>query len=144
MNKVMLIGRLTKDPEVKQTPSNILVCAFTVAVDRKFKDKDGTRQADFIQCVGWRQVAEIIGKYFFKGSRIGITGSLQSRSYDDNNGIKRHVTEVIIEEIDFLDKKQDTEIQKQDEEIRPIPPKAEPITQEEDDEATLPFDVAGY
>lgn len=141
MNKVALIGRLTKDPEVKQTPNNNTVCAFRIAVDRKFKDANGERQTDFIPCVAWKKTAEIIGQYFQKGSRIGISGSLQSRSYDDNTGRKVFVVEVMVEDIDFLDKRHETEIQKQEEEIRPIPPKAEPIDQTGTE--YLPFDIMG-
>ena len=79
MNHVIIIGRLTADPVVKQTANNIAVCSFTVAVDRKFKDQNGNKQTDFISCVAWRGQAEVIGNYFSRGSRIGITGSIQRR-----------------------------------------------------------------
>lgn len=111
MNKVILVGRLVKDPEVKATQSQISVCSFTLAVDRKFKNADGERQADFLNCVAWRQQAELLGKYFQKGSRIGIIGNLQSRSYDDANGKKVYVTEVIVDEIEFVESKRDSEQQ---------------------------------
>ena len=140
MNNCSLIGRLTKDPEVKKTQSGTSVCSFTIAVDRRFKNADGTRQTDFIPCVGWRQVADIIGQYFHKGSRIGITGSIQTRSYDGQNG-KVFITEVLAEEIEFIDKKSETQKQKQ------IPaPQAEAITPNEEEyiDESLPFDVAGY
>ena len=94
MNKVMLVGRLTKDPEVKMTSNQTQFCNFTVAVDRRFKDANGQRQADFISCVAWRQTAAFIQKYFRKGSRIGLVGSIQTRNYEDQNGQKRYVTEV--------------------------------------------------
>ncbi len=103
MNKVILVGRLTKDPEVRNTSSQVPFCNFTIAVDRRFKDQNGQRQADFINCVAWRQTATFISSYFRKGSRIGIVGSLQSRSYDDNNGQKRYVTEVVVEEAEFVE-----------------------------------------
>lgn len=103
MNKVILIGRLTKDPEVKSTSSQTALCNFTIAVDRRFKDANGNRQADFINCVAWRQQAELLGRYFHKGSRIALVGNLQSRSYDDNQGQKRYVTEVVVDEIEFVD-----------------------------------------
>lgn len=106
MNKVILVGRLTRDPEVKTTQSNNAVCSFTLAVDRRFKSANGERQADFLSCVAWRQQAELLGKYFQKGSRIGIVGNLQSRSYDDTaTGKKVYVTEVVVDEIEFLDSK---------------------------------------
>jgi len=103
MNKVLLVGRLTKDPEVKATSSQVKVCNFTVAVDRRYKDANGQKQADFINCVAWRQTAEFIGKYFSKGQRIGLVGSIQTRTYDDNNGQRHYVTEVLIDEAEFVD-----------------------------------------
>jgi len=108
MNKVILIGRLVKDPEVKTTQSQIAFCGFTIAVDRKFKTASGERQADFISCVAWRQQAEFLGKYFQKGSRVAVVGNLQSRTYDDANGKKVYVTEVVADEIEFVDSKHDT------------------------------------
>ena len=103
MNKVILIGRLTKDPEVKNTASQVTVCRFTLAVDRKFKDQNGQRQADFISCVAWRQTANFISSYFHKGSRIAVVGSIQTRSYEDQSGQKRYVTDVVVDEAEFVD-----------------------------------------
>lgn len=103
MNKVILIGRLTKDPEVRNTSNQTAFCNFSIAVDRRFKDNNGQRQADFINCVAWRQTASFIGSYFRKGSKIAIVGSLQTRTYDDNQGQKRYVTEVVVEEAEFAD-----------------------------------------
>ncbi|MCR5618183.1 MAG: single-stranded DNA-binding protein [Clostridiales bacterium] len=103
MNKVILIGRLTKDPEVRNTSNQTAFCNFTVACDRRFKDNNGQRQADFINCVAWRQTASFIGSYFRKGSKIAVVGSLQTRTYDDNQGQKRYVTEVVVEEAEFAD-----------------------------------------
>ena len=105
MNKVILVGRLVKDPEVKTTQSQIAFCGFTIAVDRKFKTASGERQADFISCVVWRQQAEFLGKYFQKGSRVAVVGNLQSRTFDDANGKKVYVTEVVVDEIEFVDGK---------------------------------------
>lgn len=143
MNKCSLIGRLTKDPEVKQTPNNILVCSFTLAVDRRFKDQGGNKQTDFIPCVGWRKVAELLGNYCHKGSKIGITGSIQTRSYDGQNG-KVYVTEVLAEEIEFLDSKT------QEQQTQTPPPAPQDYIDydaravQEVDEETLPFDIYGY
>ena len=103
MNKVELVGRLTKDPEVKLTSNQTQFCNFTLAVDRRFKDQNGQRQADFINCVAWRQTAVFIQKYFHKGNRIGLVGSIQTRSYDDQNGQKRFITEVVIDEAEFVE-----------------------------------------
>jgi len=103
MNKVILIGRLAKDPEVKNTASQVSVCRFTIAVDRKFKDQNGQRQADFINCVAWRQTANFISQYFHKGSRIAVVGSIQTRSYDNQQGQRQYVTEVVVEEAEFVE-----------------------------------------
>ena len=103
MNKVELVGRLTKDPEVKLTSNQTQFCNFTVAVDRRFKDANGQRQADFINCVAWRQTAVFIQKYFRKGNRIGLVGSIQTRSYDDQSGQKKFITEVVVDEAEFVE-----------------------------------------
>lgn len=103
MNKCIIIGRLTKEPEVKNTSNQVTVCTFTVAVDRKFKDSNGQRQADFINCVAWRQTATFISQYFHKGSRIGLTGSIQTRTYEDKNGDKKFITEVVVDEAEFVE-----------------------------------------
>ncbi|MBC5648476.1 single-stranded DNA-binding protein [Christensenella tenuis] len=105
MNKAILVGNLTKDPEQRTTQSGIAVTSFTVAVQRRFKDAEGNYQADFINCVAWRQTAEFIAKYFSKGSKIGVSGSLQARTYDDANGVKRYVTEVVVDEAEFVQSK---------------------------------------
>ena len=103
MNKVELIGRLTKEPEIKLTSNQTQFCNFTIAVDRRFKDANGQRQADFINCVAWKNTAVFIQKYFHKGNRIGLIGSIQTRSFDDQNGQKRFVTEVIVDEVEFVE-----------------------------------------
>lgn len=101
MNKAILVGRLTRDPELKTTGSGVSVCSFTIAVNRRFKNADGNYEADFINCVAWRQQAELIAKHFKKGDMIGIAGSIQTRNYD-RDGTKVYVTEVVVEEIDFV------------------------------------------
>lgn len=103
LNKVVLIGRLVKDPEIKNTSSQVTVGKFTLAVDRKFKNQNGERETDFINCVAWRQNANFIGQYFHKGSKIAIVGNIQTRSYDDNNGKRQYVTEVVVDEADFVE-----------------------------------------
>lgn len=103
MNKVELIGRLTKEPELKLTSNQTQYCNFTIAVDRRFKDANGQRQADFISCVAWRQTAVFIQKYFHKGNRIGLTGSIQTRNYETDDGAKVKVTDVIVEEVEFVE-----------------------------------------
>ena len=105
-NKVILGGRLTSDPELKQTPQGISVCSFSVAVNRRTKQGE-EQKADFINCQAWRSTAEFISKYFKKGSSICIVGSIQTRSWNDNNGNKRYATEVIADEAYFVDSKAD-------------------------------------
>ena len=105
MNKWTGIGRLTKDPELKMTQNQTNFCNFVIAVDRRFKDANGNRQADFIACVAWRATAEFVAKYFKKGSKIAVVGSIQTRTYEDQNGQKRLVTEVIVDEAEFVESK---------------------------------------
>lgn len=102
MNKVELIGRLTKDPEIRNTSNQVPFCNFSLAVDRSFKDANGQRQTDFINCVAWRQTATFIQKYFRKGNRLGVIGSIQTRNYEDENG-KHYITEVIVDEAEFVE-----------------------------------------
>ena len=108
MNVVCLVGRLTADPELRQTPNGTNVCSFSVAVNRAFANANGERQADFINCVAWRQTAEFIARYFRKGSAICICGSLQTRTWTDNNGNKRYATEVIADEASFVERKSES------------------------------------
>ena len=105
-NKMILVGRMTADPEMKSTPSGVSVCSFSVACDRQFKDKDGNRKADFIPCVAWRGLAEFVVKYFQKGSPIGIEGSLETRKYTDKNGNNRTMFEVIADRAFFVGSKE--------------------------------------
>lgn len=113
MNKAILVGNLTKDPEMRTTPNGVSVTSFTVAVNRRYKSQDGQQQTDFINCVAWRGTAEFIAKYFTKGSKIGVAGTIQTRTYDDQNGNKRYVTEVSVDEAEFAGSKaQNTGVQK--------------------------------
>lgn len=109
INRVTLIGRLTRDPELRTTSNGIAVATFTLAVDRNFTNSRGERDADFINCVVWRKPAEILCNYTSKGSQIGIDGRLQTRTYDDKDGKRVYVTEVVIEDFTFLDTRQDRE-----------------------------------
>ena len=104
MNKVILIGRLTKDPELRRTPTDVSVVQFTIAVNRAYQ-QNGEKQADFINCVAWRNQAENLAKYIKKGGQIAVEGSIQTRSYDDPNGVRKFVTEVICNQITFLESK---------------------------------------
>ena len=133
MNKVMLTGRLTKDPEFTTTVNGISVCRFSLAVDRKF-----TNEADFINIVAWRGLAENCNKYLRKGNKVGVVGSIQTRTYDAQDGTKRYITEIIADDIEFLtaskenENKPKTESQNRQEVMQHF----EPI---DDDNSKLPF-----
>ena len=106
MNKAILVGRLTRDPELNYTGSNIPVANFTVAISRPFTNQSGEREADFINVVVWRKQAENVKNYVFKGSQVAVEGRIQTRSYDAQDGTKRYVTEVVADSVQFLDSKQ--------------------------------------
>ena len=111
LNKVILIGNLTADPELKQTQSGISVVSFTIAINRRYQSKnatEGQQTADFINIVAWRQSAEFVSRYFKKGKPILVCGSIQSRSYTDNQGNKRYVTEVVADEVGFVESKSES------------------------------------
>lgn len=117
MNKVFLIGHLVKDPELRYTSSNIPVASFTLAVNRNFTNQNGEKEVDFINIVAWKKQAENIHKYCFKGSKVAIDGRLQTRTYEDQNGQKRYVTEVVSENIEFLSTKKEEAREKSNSEI---------------------------
>ena len=104
MNECILIGRMARDPELKFTPQNVAVTTFTLAVDRKFS-KGEEKQADFINCVAWRNTAEFVAKFFQKGQMMALTGNLQVRSWEDTQGNKRFATEVIADKVEFCGSK---------------------------------------
>lgn len=108
MNRVYLIGNLTRDPELAVTNSGVSVCRFAIAVQRRFSNADGEREADFFNIVVWRAQGENCHKYLKKGSKCAVVGSLQNRSYDAQDGSKRTVTEVIADEVEFLTSKNAT------------------------------------
>ena len=109
MNKVFLIGNLTRDPEQSSTPSGVSVCRFSIAVSREYADADGNRETDFFNIRTWRGKAETCGKYLKKGNKVAVVGTLQNRSYEDKDGIKRTVTDVIASDVEFLTPKQSNE-----------------------------------
>ncbi len=144
MNKVILIGNLTRDPEMRTTQSGVNNCTFTIAVQRRYANQQGVREADFIPIVAWRSTADFCGRYLQKGKKICVTGSLQVRSYDAQDGSRRYVTEVVADEVEFVGPP--TDGQRPHTEDVP-PPKEEPVqntsyqpsqmVEAEDDE--LPF-----
>ena len=107
-NKVILIGNLVEDPEIRQTPTGVPVTNFRIAVSRSYKRNEGGQDADFINIVAWRQTAEFVKRYFNKGKSILVCGSLQSRTWTDNNNQKRYTLEVVADEVSFVDRKSDS------------------------------------
>ncbi len=145
MNKAILMGRLTRDPEMRTTSGQVPVCTFTLAVDRRFKSANGEKQADFIPIVAWRQQAEFCAKYFRKGSKMIVVGSIQTRSWDDTEGKRHSVTEVIAEEIHFADSKK-SEGGYESPTPAPTQPAAHAPANDgffpgPDDDTALPFDI---
>ena len=108
MNKVILIGRLTKDVEMRQTPNGVSLARFSIAVTRRFKNSNGEYDADFINCIAWRKTGEFIARYFQKGSMMAVVGSIQTRSWDGNDGKKQYATEVIVDEAYFTGSKSES------------------------------------
>lgn len=136
MNKVILMGRLTRDPELRYTSNNLAVCSFTLAVNRGFAKQGEERQADFIPIVVWDKQAEFCSKYFTKGLQVAVVGRIQVRSWDDSEGKKRYTTEVVANEVYFADsKRSDTADKLQDPQL--VEPADGFYPLEEDDE--LPF-----
>lgn len=108
MNRAILMGRLTRDVEMRQTPNGVSLARFSIAVNRRFA-KEGQQQADFINCVAWRQTGEFISRYFRKGSMIGVVGSIQTRSWDGQDGKKQYATEVVVDEVYFTGEKRESQ-----------------------------------
>jgi len=109
LNKVVIMGRLTKDPELRYTTTGTPVTSFTLAVERDYSDKDGEKQTDFIDCIAWRHTAEFLSKYFSKGRMVVAAGRLQIRFWEDSEGRKRKIVEVVAENVYFGDSKKDTD-----------------------------------
>ena len=129
MNKIFLVGNVTKDVELSKTPSGVQVCRFTLAVRRDYKNENGENITDFFKCTAWRNLADTIGKYVKKGNKLAVVGSVQMRDYEDNQGIKRTAIDVIVTECEFLTPKS---------EETPAP-KAKPTLTECDDQTDIPF-----
>lgn len=133
MNKAILIGNLTKDPEISTTTNGISVCRFTVAISRKYANSEGERETDFINVVVWRTLADNCHKFLRKGSKVAVVGNIQNRSYDATDGTKRYITEVVAEEVEFISTR-NTDSETKDEPKKEAVTKLQPI-----DDDGLPF-----
>lgn len=129
MNKIFLIGNLTRDPELSETQSGISVCRFSIAVNRPYLN-DGERETDFFNVTAWRGIAEAVAKFTKKGNKIAVVGSVQMRTYEGNDGVKRTAVDIIAQDIEFLTAKENTQEEK---------PKAKTKLKAFDDDGDIPF-----
>ncbi len=140
MNKVFLIGNLTRDPELTETPSGVAVCRFAIAVNRNYTSSDGERQTDFFNCTAWRGQAETIARYTKKGNKVAVTGSIQLRNYEDNQGVKRTAVDIIVQDVEFLTPRSENGEFDQEEAPRSAAaPKKKPSLRPMDDDSDIPF-----
>ncbi len=141
MNKVFLIGNLTRDPELTETPSGVPVCRFSIAVNRNYASQDGERQTDFFNVTAWRAMGETIARYTKKGNKVAIVGSIQLRNYEDNQGVKRTAVDIIAQDVEFLTPKNSGDSFDDVSEAAPraAAPKRKPVLQAMDDDSDIPF-----
>ena len=140
MNKVFLIGNLTRDPELTETASGVPVCHFAIAVNRNYSSQDSERQTDFFNCTAWRATAETIARYTKKGNKVAVGGSIQLRNYEDNQGVKRTAVDIIVQDIEFLTPRSTEGF----DDVADAPrasaaPKKKPTLQAMDDDSDMPF-----
>ena len=141
MNKVFLIGNLTRDPELTETPSGVAVCHFSIAVNRNYQSGDGERQTDFFNCVAWRGLGETIARYTKKGKKVAIAGTIQTRTYENNQGVKVSAIDIVAQDVEFLSPKDGGDG------FDDIPPvntstggaRRKPTLQPMDDDSDIPF-----
>lgn len=136
MNKVFLIGNLTRDPELSETNSGVPVCRFAIAVNRRFSSQDAERQTDFFNVTAWRNLAETVAKYTKKGNKVAVTGSIQIRNYEDNAGQKRTFVDIVADDVEFLTPKGSGT--SDDGDFAPAPRK-KPTLEAFDDDSDIPF-----
>ena len=139
MNKVFLIGNLTRDPELTETPSGIPVCHFAIAVNRNYSSQDSERQTDFFNCTAWRAMAETIARYTKKGKKVAVTGSIQLRNYEDNQGVKRTAVDIIAQDVEFLSPRDNEDSFDDEPAPRANTQKRKPTLQAMDDDSDIPF-----
>ena len=141
MNKVFLIGNLTRDPELTETASGVPVCHFSIAVNRGYaSSQDGERQTDFFNCTAWRATAESIARYTKKGKKVAVSGSIQLRNYEDNQGAKRTAVDIIVQDVEFLTPKSAGDsFDEMDEAPKASAKGRKPVLQAMDDDSDIPF-----
>ena len=140
MNKVFLIGNLTRDPELSETAGGVPVCHFSIAVNRNYSSQDGERQTDFFNCTAWRAMAESIARYTKKGKKVAVVGSVQMRNYEDNQGVKRTAVDIIAQDVEFLSPRENGDsFDEMDDMPRQSAPKRKPVLQAMDDDSDIPF-----
>ena len=139
MNKVFLIGNLTRDPELRETPSGVPMCRFAIAVSRPYSSQDGERQTDFFECTAWRGLGETIARFTKKGNKVAIAGHIQIRNYEDNQGAKRTAVDIIVQDCEFLSPRENGESFDDMDAPRASAPKKKPTLQAMDDDSDIPF-----
>ena len=139
MNKVYLRGNLTRDPELTETPNGVALCRFAIAVNRTYSGSDGERQTDFFNITVWRNQAENCGRYLKKGSKVAVVGSLQNRSYEDKEGNKRTVTDIVASEVEFLTSRSSSDSSSDVDERPAAPARKKPELEVMADDDQLPF-----
>lgn len=143
MNKVFLIGNLTRDPELSETSGGVSVCHFAIAVNRSYASSDGERQTDFFNVTAWRGLADNVARYTKKGNKVAVSGSIQIRNYEDNQGVKRTAVDVIAQDIEFLTQKSansgDDFYDAPQNSAPSAPAKKKPALQSFDDDGDIPF-----
>ncbi len=140
MNKVFLIGNLTRDPELRETPSGVAMCRFAIAVQRPYSSQDGERQTDFFECTAWRGLGETIARFTKKGNKVAVSGSIQIRNYEDNQGARRTAVDVIVQDCEFLTPKSASDsFDDVSEAPRASAPKKKATLQAMGDDSDIPF-----
>ena len=139
MNKVFLIGNLTRDPELSETSSGVSVCHFGIAVNRSYSSQDGERQTDFFNVTAWRGLADTIARFCKKGSKVAVSGSIQMRTYEDNSGQKRTAVDIIAQDVEFLSSKSAGSGEDYDAGEKPASSRKKPSLQAFDDDGDIPF-----
>ena len=139
MNKVFLIGNLTRDPELRETPSGVAMCRFAIAVSRPYSSQEGERQTDFFECTAWRGLGETISRFTKKGNKVAVSGSIQLRNYEDNQGVRRTAVDIIVQDCEFLTPKSSEGFDDVADAPRASAPKKKPTLQAMDDDGDIPF-----